>query len=123
MNRMYASERLDSPPEVGKNPFKILENESSAPQNQKSFDKTVDLCVKACPLILSVNSMKPMTKVPNFFMNSPDTLNPNLQALTNEESFGIFRVARAVLEPFRELCLQLVPRLHPGSSLLSRDDM
>ncbi|CAE7212877.1 unnamed protein product [Symbiodinium sp. CCMP2592] len=63
---------------VGKNPFKILETEASAPQNQKSYDKVVDLCVKA---------------------------------LTNEESFGIFRVARNVLEPFRELCLELVLRL------------
>ncbi|CAE7198608.1 unnamed protein product [Symbiodinium sp. CCMP2592] len=64
--------------EVGKNPFKILETEAAAPQNQKSYDKVVDLCVKA---------------------------------LTNEESFGIFRVARNVLEPFRELCLELVLRL------------
>ncbi|CAE7775215.1 unnamed protein product [Symbiodinium sp. CCMP2456] len=64
--------------EVGKNPFKILEDEGAATQNQKSYDKTVDLCVKA---------------------------------LTNELSFGIFRVARVVLEPFRELCLELVPRL------------
>ncbi|CAE7658675.1 unnamed protein product [Symbiodinium sp. CCMP2592] len=63
---------------VGKNPFKILETEASAPQNQKNYDKVVDLCVKA---------------------------------LTNEESFGIFRVARNVLEPFRELCLELVLRL------------
>ncbi|OLQ00711.1 hypothetical protein AK812_SmicGene16606 [Symbiodinium microadriaticum] len=62
--------------EVGKNPFKILETEAAG--NQKSFDKTVDLCVKA---------------------------------LTNEESYGIFRVARNVLEPFRELCLELVLRL------------
>ncbi|CAE7218603.1 unnamed protein product [Symbiodinium sp. CCMP2592] len=63
--------------EVGKNPFKILDDEGPQ-QNQKSYDKTVDLCVKA---------------------------------LTNELSFGIFRVARNMLEPFRELCLELVIRL------------
>ena len=33
------------------------------------------------------------------------------QVLTSEEMFGLFRVARNVLNPFRELCTELVPRL------------
>ena len=83
--------------QVGKNPLGL---EAMQQGGESSQDKTVQKCVKACLAYCSQQTTRSPTQ--NLLILHSG------QALMDEELFGIFRFARKVVTPFKEICWELV---------------
>ena len=90
-----------SPAQVGVNPYAVIH---SAASGSSSYEKVIDLLVRDSHLHSSCLALSEMQRLPYLLKSD---LVP--EALMDEQVYALFKSTRVLLEPFRELCIHLVP--------------